>query len=372
MSRRAGRAAATALALALAALLGPACAPARGDAYLAAMAAGQRAYHAGRYREAASSFDGAASRALLVKDRDEARFMQARAFERAEAWAEARASYERLLADSPRGPRSARAEFELADLEIEHGDADAGHAKLLAATKRHPSHGLARNALKRLIQREEDRGGAAGALAWLRQHGPALRGTALDQDVAYHTALLLERSGDREGALRALVAAARAHPYPAGNLTDDALFRAAELAAALGRPEEAIGYLREMLAAREPAATGSYDRARFDDAQLMIARLYRDALGDRAAARRELRKLYTDHPASILRDDALWAEAKLWREEGRTAEACATAALITRELPDSRYARCARAICPSLPEPEEKQRPCADYILRELDGGKDP
>ncbi|WP_437601874.1 tetratricopeptide repeat protein [Sorangium sp. So ce590] len=370
MSRRiAANASAAAVALAIAALLGPACAPARGDAYLAALAAGERAYHAGRYHEAARSFDGAASRALRVKDRDEARLMQARAFERAEAWGEARASYERLLADSPHGPRSVRAEFELADLAIEHGDADAGFARLLAATRRHPSHGLARNALKRLIQREEERAGAGGALAWLRQQGPSFRGTALDQDVAYHTGLLLERSGDREGALRALVAAARAHPYPAGNLTDNALFHAAELAASLGRPEEAIGYLREMLAPREPAVTGSYDREKFDDAQLEIARLYRDALGDRAAARRELRKLYTNHPASILRDDALWAEAKLWREEGRTREACATAALITRELPDSRYARCAHAICPSLPA---AQRPCADYIVRELDGEKAP
>ncbi|WP_437679892.1 tetratricopeptide repeat protein [Sorangium sp. So ce131] len=365
MSRRAF----TAAALALASLLVPACAATRGDAYLDAMAAGARAYHAGRYREAAGAYDGAAARALRVKDRDEARLLQARSFERAEAWAEARASYERLLADSPSGPRSPRAEFELADLAIEHGDADAGYARLLAAARRHPSHGLARGALKRLIQREEDRGGAAGALAWLRREGPAFRGTELDQDVAYHTGLLLERSGDREGALRALVAAARAHPYPEGSLTDDALFRAAELAAALGRPKEAIGYLREMLASREPAVTGSYDRERFDDAQLEIARLYRDALGDRASARRELRKLYTDHRTSLLRDDALWAEAKLWREDGRAEDACATVALLSRELPDSRYARCAHAICPSIPQ---GQRSCAEYILRELEPRKDP
>ncbi|MGK4006366.1 tetratricopeptide repeat protein [Sorangium sp. So ce1036] len=369
MSRRASNAAAPALALALAALLGAACAAAPGDAYLDAMAKGSRAYHAGRYREAARAFDGAAARAERVKDRDEARLLQARSFERAEAWGEARASYERLLAESPGGPRSARAEFELADLAIAHGDADAGWAMLLAATRRHPSHGLARGALKRLIQREEERAGAGGALAWLRRHGPALRKTALDQDVGYQTGLLLERSGDREGALRALVAAARAHPYPAGNLTDDALFRAAELAAALGRPREAIGYLRELLASREPAITGSYERERFDDAQLQIALLYRDALGDHAAARRELRKLYTDHRTSILRDDALWAEAKLWRADGLPAEACATVALLARELPDSRYARCAQALCPSLPA---AKRPCADYILRELDGREEP
>lgn len=365
MSRRPVGARAAPLVLVIAALLGGACASTSSDAYLNAMAAGERAYHAGRYREAARAFSGAAARAERLKDRDEARLMEARSFQRAEAWREARASYERLLADSPRGPRAARAEFELAKLEIEHGDEDAGWAMLLAATRRHPSHGLARGALKRLIEREEQRAGARGALAWLEQHGPAFRGTELDQEVRYQTGLALARAGDREGAVRALVLAARAHPYPSGGLTDDALFHAAKLAAELGRPQEAIGYLREMLAAREGAVTGSYDRQKYDDAQLEIARLYRDALGDRSAARREFRKLYTDHPASILRDDALWAEAKLWREEGRTKEACDVMRLLARELPDSRYARCASAICPSLPA---APRPCAEYILRELDG----
>jgi tetratricopeptide (TPR) repeat protein len=355
------------LALALALAFSAACGASQGDAFLSSYAAGQRAYHAGRYTEAAKAFSDAAAKALRVKDRDEARLLEARAYQRARAWTEAREAYRKLLAESPSGPRSQRAEFELATLAIEHGDADAGWAMLLAATRRHPKHGLARHAVRELAAHEEERGGPAAAVAWLESQEPAFRKTELAQVFGYELGLALERSGDREGAVRVLVATARAHPYPFGALTDNALFRAAKLEEELGRPEEAIRHLRALLAPREGAATGSYERPLFDDAQLAIAIIYRDALRDRAAARREFHKLYEAHPASLLRDDALWEEAKLWREDGKTEEACDAAARLARELPDSRYARCVQHICPSLPAGE---RACADYIVREIDPAK--
>src|SRR5207249_2600499 len=80
-----------------------ACAPAYGDAYTAALASGRRAYHDGRYLDAARAYDDAAGKALRIKDRDEARFMQARAFERGERWPDAEAALRRLIADSPSG-----------------------------------------------------------------------------------------------------------------------------------------------------------------------------------------------------------------------------------------------------------------------------
>jgi TolA-binding protein len=110
---------------------------------------------------------------------------------------------------------------------------------------------------------------------------------------------------------------------------------------------------------------GSYERPRFSEAQLKIAKIYRDGLKDRAAARRELRKVYTDHPTSTLRDDALWAEAVMLHQDKSQADACDVVKRLVSELPESRYARCARAVCPTAPEPK---RPCADYILRELRG----
>ena len=357
-----------ALALALAIALGiPAagCAPAISDAYLNTFAAGQRAYHAGRYEEAARAFADAAGRAERVKDRDEARLMEARSYQRASRWEPARAAYQRLIADSPKGPRSARAEFELAELAIEHGDAEAGWAMLRAAVRRHASHGMARRVLRSLVQREEDRGGPAAAVAWLEREAPQLRGTEIEQAASYELGLALERSGDREGAIRTLVAAARARPYPFGAHADNALFEAARIASEAGRPEEAIRYLREMLAPRERAETGSYERPLFDDAQLEIAELYRDALKDRAAARREFHRLYADHPASLMRDDALWQEALLWREDAKQDETCAAARRLSRELPESRYARCVHHLCPSLPA---LKQPCAGYIERQLRG----
>ena len=351
-----------ALAIAVAAA---ACTPAVGDAYLHAFAAGQRAYHAGRYAEAARAFADAAGKAKRVKDRDEARFLEARANERADDWTAAKATYERLLAESPSGPRSPRAEFELAEIAIERGDTEAGWAMLLAALKRHPEHGGARYALKQLIAREEERGGPAATIAWLRREGAALRGTALDQMVAYQVGRALERSGDREGAIRALVGAARAHPYPHGGLTDNAFYEAARIAELLGRPEEAIGYLRELVAPREQAETGSYERPLFDDAQRRIAIIYRDSIGNRAAARREFRRLHDVHRKSLLRDDALWEEARLWRDDAREDEACSVGSRLRHEFPDSRFARCVHRLCPSLPPMEQ---PCAAYIERTLEG----
>ncbi|EYF01690.1 Hypothetical protein CAP_7895 [Chondromyces apiculatus DSM 436] len=354
-----------ALLVALAALGG--CASRPGEAYEQAFAAGQRAYHAGRYAEAARAFAGATAEAERVKDRDEARFMEARAHEREGDWSAAKGAYEKLVAASPSGPRAVRAEYELAEIAIRRGDADVGFGALFAVLKRHPEHGLARRALKLLIEHEEARGGARGAAAWLTREGAALRGTELDQMVTYEHGRALERSGDRRGAIRVLVQAARAYPYPGGALTDNALFHAARLAEEEGRPEEAIGYLREMVAPREKAATGSYERPLFDDAQLRIAQIYRDTIKDRAAARREFRKLYDAHPSSLLRDDVLWEEAKLWREDGRQEEACSVAARIRRDFPESRFTRCVHHLCPTM---QAQKQPCAAYVERTLTEGE--
>jgi hypothetical protein len=93
--------------------------------------------------------------------------------------------------------------------------------------------------------------------------------------------------------------------------------------------------------------------------------IYRDKLKDHAAARRELRKVYADHTTSILRDDALWAEALLLRDDRDQDGACAAMEKLVRELPDSRYASCAREVCPSAPP---AKRACRDYIVREARG----
>jgi tetratricopeptide (TPR) repeat protein len=363
MTRDALRSAAAALALTA---LAVGCAPERGEAYDAAFAQGERAFHAGRWTEAAAAWDGAAGKARRVKDRDEARFMEARSYERAERWADARAAYQRLAADSPDGPRTGRAAFDLAALEIAHGDAERGYAMLDAAALRFPAHGVARPAILRLVRHAQDRGGEPAVLAFLDAHEAAFRATEQDEVIAYERALSLDRAGRRKEAHDTFLASARKHPYPSGGLTDDAYWHAAEIDVDEGRYDEAIAHLREMLSAREAAgAWASYERPRYSQAQLRIAEIYRDKLKDHAAARRELERLYALHTTTIKRDDAVWAEARLAREDGDSVTACMLAKRLADEFPESRYVPCAHEVCPSAPR---AARACADYILRELEG----
>ncbi len=342
------------------------CAPDRGDAYLASFAAGQRAFHAGRWAECASAWSAAAGKARRVKDRDEARFLEARCHERAERWDDARATYQKLIAESPTGPRTGRAVFDLAEIEIAHGDIARGYQMLDEAVRRYPAHGLARPSLRRLVRHAEEQGGEGAVLALLDAHAAALRGTELDEVVTYERSRALERAGKKQEAHDAYLASARRHPYPFGGLTDDAYWRAAQIDEEIGRYEEAITHLRELLSSREPSgAWGSYERPRYSDAQLKIAEIYRDKLQDRAAARREFEKLYALHPSTINRDDAVWNEARLALEDKDEKTVCALMKRMLEEFPESRYARCAHELCPTAPR---GKRACADYIVRQIKG----
>jgi tetratricopeptide (TPR) repeat protein len=340
----------------------------RGDAFEHAFAAGQRAKYAGRYDEAAKAFDTAARKAKRVKDRDEARYLEARAYEQAERFADARSSYEKLTAYSPAGPRSERALFEIAQLEIAHGDPATGRSMLLDATLTHPTAALARPSLIWLVRDLADSatGGDVKAIELLDRIQPRLAGTELAQRVAYERALAQERLGQKVQAHDAFVATAQAYPYPVGSLTDDALLRAAKLDVELGRDAHAIADLRELLRTVEQADTmGSYERPKFPEAQLLLAQVYRDGLKDHASARREFMKAYREHTTSVLRDDALWQAARLARDDGDAAGTCELAKLFVETLPESRYVSCATELCPTTTLPKGT-RACPDYLRREL------
>ena len=347
---------------------GGACAPVYGDAFLASFAAGERALHAGRYVEAARAYDDAAAKALRVKDRDEARFLAARCQEKAGRWEEARATYQRLAAESPTGPRAARAAFELADLEIAHGDVEKGYAMLGDAAARFPQTGVARPTIGRIVAHVAEVRGEPAARAWLAANAAAFRGTDEDQAIGYEIARSLDREGKKQEAHDALLASARAHPYPKGGLTDDALFHAAEIDGELGRWAEAVEHLRGLLDTQEVSHgiagkydMASYERPRFPEAALRVAEIYRDELHDHAAARRAFAAFYVNHPKARKRDLALWSEARLALADGEPKVACDLAGRLVRELPESRYAPCVRAICPSA---DAGKRECAEYILR--------
>ena len=78
--------------------------------------------------------------------------------------------------------------------------------------------------------------------------------------------------------------------------------------------------------------------------------------------------MLTDHNASRFVDDALWLEGRLERKDGETAAACDSMDELlglSRDdgRPPSRFTRCLQLLCPSMPAGD---KPCADYISREL------
>jgi tetratricopeptide (TPR) repeat protein len=340
------------------------CNPSWGDAYLHSLAAGTRAYHGGRYLEAAAAYHDAAAKAQRVKDRDEALFLEARMLERAGRYRDAIERDRALATLSPTGPRTERARYLAADLEIEHGDAAAGWKALEDTLVALPNAGNARAALDRLLGHVAREGGDEAAVAWLVAHRDRFAPTELDQTAGYERGNALERLGRLDEARDAWLAAARAHPYPHGSLTDDCFWKAADVELRQKRPQAAIALLREMLVPLERSGNpGSYTRPRFPAAQQRIAEIYRDALHDHASARREFHALYEKHVDTILRDDALWNEARLAKEDGDVRAACDVMDRLTKQFPTSRYARCAREICPSAAASKQE---CAGYLVRAL------
>ncbi|MBI5536789.1 MAG: hypothetical protein HY898_28975 [Deltaproteobacteria bacterium] len=365
------RASASGLLLAALMLALSACAPTLPPAYKLAHAAGDRAWSAGRFDEAAAKYREAAEAAGKVNDRDEMLFLEASSWQRAGQWQQARDRYSALETLNPAGDRAARCAFELAELEIEHGDAARGYAMHEQALRRYPSSGIARRQMLRYVAWLDDKQGVAAGLQWLRANLAWLREKGPGEAAFYLVADHLERTGDLAGARDTFVQCAHAYPYPKGGLYDDSLYRASVLDEKLGDPKLAVEHLRELLANREPGTMGSsYERPRYGQSQMRIATLYRDALRDHAQARKEFRKLYAEFTTSQLRDDALWQEALLAKEDGEQDATCDAVRVLVSKLPDSRYAPCARSLCPSAPL-LDKPRPCHAYVLRAATPGSD-
>lgn len=354
-----GRLSRPALALVLLAAL--ACGSAQRD-YDRALSRGQQAR--GDHERAARDFLEAARLAGSARDRDEALYRAADAYRRARRYDDARRLLDELAARD--GERRARASFDRARLERERDDSsESARHLLLAALRAHPNSGLAAQGLRDHLHAVELRAGLEGALAEAARLLPEFAESELDEPLRYERARLLERSGDLATAHIAYLDCAERHPYPDGALWDDALFAAARCAERLGNARSAASTLERLLAEREVArGLGSYERARYADARFHLAELYRDAFGDPARARREFRRLFTEHPTSRLRDDALFQEALVARSQGDEAGTCAALSLLLRELPVSRFTRCAAELCPELGGKEGRR--CPAYVLESL------
>ncbi|HVR18671.1 MAG TPA: tetratricopeptide repeat protein [Polyangiaceae bacterium] len=324
-----------------------ACAPTRDAHFAAAEERANATARTGRHAEAAERWLEAARVADTTVDRDEAVYRAAASYERAGRTDQALVLYDRLAAGS--GERAARASFDGARL-VRESDATRGEAMLVAALRRHPNSGLAPRALREHLAGVEATAGMHAALDECTRLAADLGTSELDETLRYERARLLERAGSLGPARDAYIETATRHPYPEGALWDDALARAAELELRLERPLHAIALLERMLAEREPSTgLGSYERGRYAEARFRIAEIYRDRLADPRRARAEFRRVYEEHPTSLLRDDALWHEALVSLDDREPDAACAPLRLLVERLPDSRYAPCASRLCASAP-----------------------
>ncbi len=343
------------------------CAPNRGASYERSLAEGLRAETAGRYHDAAACFDDATKSAKVPRDGAHARYLAALMLRKAGRNAEARARLDVIAEADPPLPDSALSAYQAADMRIAAGDED-GWRRMEALLRRFPNSGVSRPALHRVLHHKDETLGKPHSVAFLREEQKALDTTELGAALAYQIASRLADMGETAQARDAFVDVATRWPYPHGALFDDALYRASELDEKLGRYQDAVQDLTRMLDEREIAHfTGSYQRPRYGPGLMRVAVLYRDRLHDKENAREAFHRLYAEFTTSPLRDDALWQEAELWREDGDTGTACARLATLAKDVPDSRYVPCAMQRCPRVTRADKSQAPktCHAYIERQ-------
>lgn len=342
------------------------CAPNRGAAYEKAMGEARGAYHAGRFDVAAERFDEAAKSAKIPRDGIFAKYEAALARARAGDVARATQELHAIANTNPPNAYSAEAAYKAADLAWK-SDPAAGAVEMEALAIRFPSTGVAMVALLRVIRLDDDKGGDDAAIARIERLLPKVAGKPLEEVALYERAKRFQAKGRFEEARAGFVSVADRWPYPHGAYFDDSLYRASECDEKLGHPKEAIDHLERLLSYRESSSTiGSYERPKYVPSILRIAKLYEERLKDRARARDTLHRLYAEFKTSILRDDALWREAELWRADGDNDTACDRLATLTSDFPDSRYVPCAMERCPSIKRPSKSKAPatCHAYLTR--------
>lgn len=353
---------------ALLGLLLSACAPSYAAGYQAAFAEGLRARNAGRYEEAREAFQRAADLGDRYKDREEARMLVADSLEHLGDSAAAEETYRQVVTDADGRYQGARAAFAVARLVLDRDGLEAGNAETIKAIRLYPNSGLVRHAVRRLLALVEEQGGPQAALEWLRPLELELRASDSGEAVSYELATLLARCELKAESVDSLLTLARSHPYPNGSMTDDAYFAASLFLEDLGRLDEAIAVLEEMLSPQEAAYNGSsYDRPRWPAAAYRLGVLQRDQKRDVDAAIRAFWRVYDRHRTSRVTDDALFEVARLEAGRGAEDKACAAIETLRTENADSKFLRCGHFVCK---REKESARVCSSDVLRKL--GLDP
>lgn len=341
------------------------CAPTKPTAFVEGRARAERDYSSGRYQRAAQDWQKAARAADRATDREEAMYRVATSKQRAGDIEGARNAYTELLRAFPKGSRAARAAYELASLELDAHHEEAALGLFVRVMEEYPESGIAGRALERCLVSILGDAGVDEKLGFLATLSD-IESPELDEEIGYKRARLLLDNKRLPQAKQEFLRVAERYPYPQGAYWDDALWYAADIERRLHHPDAALSLLRRMLNERETAHfQGSYQRPRYAQAQFRIAEIYRDDLERPEIALSEFRRVFTEHPTSLLRDDALWQEALLAHDQGLGSRACDAIQHLIQSLPESRFVGCARRLCPRVAVPGA--RPCRRYIERTLE-----
>jgi len=334
-----------------------ACGTVGGTTFVRAYAAGDRSYDAGRFDEAAAAYAHAADVAERDRDKEEALYAAADALYRAGKVDAALAAFDAVAQRRPPGERSYLSAYRAARIRIDRGKVDEGYAALEAIFRADPDGGVAHRALRAVVDHVEETKGKAAALAYESSLQPAFASSRLGEEICYDVARRDEDLGNATGALAGYLSCAERYPYPFGALWDDSLWHASLLHEQLGDPNAAVDDLRRMLKVRESSSfNGTYDRPRMSFAQLRIAELQRDKLGDHAAAHASFQKVVDDFPQSLLRARALFESAKMSHDDGDESTACALAGELVDDFSDTRWARKADDACAAVAPKAEALR----------------
>jgi TolA-binding protein len=348
------------------------CGPSLPAEFVKARDGAQAAYTRKKYEKSAELWLKAANATERHRDKVEAKFRAAASYERAGRIDLARRWYAEVEREPAPNERGERATYTLAELTLSHEGEERGFAALEAAILKHPSSGLARGAFLRYVEWVKAKQSIQAALDYVERTAPKVRGSELHQTTLLVRARLLEEQNKLSEAEQAFFELARLYPYPKGSYWDDALFAAAHLQELRGDYAAAVATLSSLVGERETSyISGSYERSRYAQAQFHVAELYRDRFNDFASARRAFRKTFDEYPKSTLRDDALWQEALIAKRLSDTSGICSALRVLVNELPESRFAACAPALCRELSAPS-KNKKCHDYILREVQNPAPP